>query len=452
MVRIASQNILRMLRRFKQEDVTLHGFELRQDGQIRAEGYYAPFDKGQPHRMYSVSKTMTGLAIGLLAQDGKLSLDDQIVRYFPDKLHGEPDARLQRLTIRDMLRMATCFNRRSYREGVDQDWSDSFFTTVPTHEPGTVFFYDTSCSQVLAALVQRLSGSTVLDFLQQRVFTPIGACDEKRWLQDPAGVNQGGTGLIMSLRDLGKTAQLMMDGGRGILPEAYLRQATRCQMDTPFQQNPEERFGYGWQLWMTRHGWAMYGMGGQMAIACPEEKILLCTVGDTRLDPYGVQKLYDGFFEEIMEHLDEPEEAGAQQALEDYLASMTFPALPNAAGCTWYPMGKYRVEDSRLKGVTVKENAVHLQWANGAHVFCWDALGRVKVGTWQDTQVPCLTSAGFLRNNTLRVRCHLIGDAPCGVELLLAQSATGLTLRLRRSGDPLTEGYEGLWWGQSVKE
>ena len=69
MVRIASQNILRMLRRFKQEDVTLHGFELRQDGQIRAEGYYAPFDKGQPHRMYSVSKTMTGLAIGLLAQD-----------------------------------------------------------------------------------------------------------------------------------------------------------------------------------------------------------------------------------------------------------------------------------------------------------------------------------------------------------------------------------------------
>ena len=176
--------------RLKREDVCMHGFILDVRGEVKATAYYPPFEEGEAHRMYSVSKSATALAIGLLLDEGKISLDDCIADYFRDFLPEKPDARLMRLKIRDMLRMATCYRATVYRE-TDDDWTKPFFTAASTHEPGTVFHYDTGCSQVLAALVARLTGRQVMDYLTARVFTPLGADDEKHWLRDPAGTCQG---------------------------------------------------------------------------------------------------------------------------------------------------------------------------------------------------------------------------------------------------------------------
>ena len=128
--------------RLRREDVNMHGFILSVGGEIKATAYYAPFREGEPHRMYSVSKSMTAVAIGILMEEGKLGLDDHIVDYFPDYLPEQPDPRLMRLILRDMLRMATCYRSTAYREGVDENWTKPFFTATPTHEPGTVFHYD----------------------------------------------------------------------------------------------------------------------------------------------------------------------------------------------------------------------------------------------------------------------------------------------------------------------
>lgn len=103
----------------------------------------------------------------------------------------------------------------------------------------------------------------------------------------------------MSLRDLHKVTRLVMDGGRGILPEWFCREMTKKHIDNCLCANEEERYGYGWQVWMTRAGWAMYGLGGQLAVACPEKDVCLCTTADTRLDPIGVQRIYNAFFDEI---------------------------------------------------------------------------------------------------------------------------------------------------------
>ena len=216
--------------RLKREGVCMHGFILDVRGEVKATAYYPPFEEGKAHRMYSVSKSMTALAIGLLLDEGKISLDDRIADYFRDYLPEKPDARLMRLKIRDMLRMATCYRATVYRE-TDDDWTKPFFTAASTHEPGTVFHYDTGCSQVLAALVARLTGQQVMDYLTARVFAPLGANDEKHWLRDPAGTCQGGTGLCMSLRDLHKVTRLVMDGGRGILPEWFCREMTKKHID-----------------------------------------------------------------------------------------------------------------------------------------------------------------------------------------------------------------------------
>ena len=174
------------VKRLQKEDVNMHGFILSINGKDKAKACYAPFSEGQPHRMYSVSKTMTGIAVGMLVDDGKLSLDDHIADHFQDWLSEKTDGRLLRLTIRDMLRMATCYRWTTYREGVDENWAKTFFTGTPTHEPGTVFYYDTGCSQVLAALVKRLSGQEVIDFLDDRLFGPLCCRDERYWLRDPS--------------------------------------------------------------------------------------------------------------------------------------------------------------------------------------------------------------------------------------------------------------------------
>ena len=250
MAHVASSAVLAFLDRMDREGVCLHGFELHAAGELCAQGYYAPFRKGDMHRMYSVSKTMTALAVGILAGEGKFALTDPIARYFPDKLPEHPDPRILRLTIRDMLRMATCHRKTTYREGIDDNWDESFFTAHPTHEPGTMFNYDTSCSQVLAALCQRASGQGLLDFLEERVFRPIGADDPKRWLTDPSGIPQGGTGLMMSLRDLSKVAQLVADGGRGIIPADFIAQMTRRQIVNETPSIPAEAAGYGYQMWI----------------------------------------------------------------------------------------------------------------------------------------------------------------------------------------------------------
>ena len=162
-----SECVLRFTQRLQKEDVNMHGFLLSVRGKKIAEAYYAPFREGQPHRLYSVSKTFTGIAVGMLADSGSLTLDQHITDFFQDWLPDNPSPYLLHLTISDMLRMSTCYRRTAYREGIDSDWARSFFTGSPDHEPGMVFAYDTGCSQVLAALVRRISGMEVMDYLEE---------------------------------------------------------------------------------------------------------------------------------------------------------------------------------------------------------------------------------------------------------------------------------------------
>lgn len=426
--------------RLEREDVCLHGFMLSVGGEVKAEAYYAPFEAGKPHRMYSVSKTMTALAIGILMGEGKLSLDDHIVDYFRDYLPENPDGRLLRLTLRDMLRMATCYRSTAYREGVDENWTKPFFTATPTHEPGTVFHYDTGCSQVLAALVARLSGMEVIDFLKERVFDPIGATDEKFWLRDPSGTCQGGTGLCMSLRDLHKVTRLVMEGGGGLIPDWFCREMGKCHSVNVLNAPREESSGYGWQVWMTRAGWAMYGLGGQLAVVCPEKDTLLCTIADTRLDPVGVQRIYDAFFEEIYPYIGMEDMAPLRLSLKTKPIGHDPAFAMTAAGPYVFsepnPLG--------LKSVELRGNELLWENAWGKHPLRF-GVGENIVDTfpgWPD--LPTLCSGGWLAEGLLRVRCYIIGNAPCGVDMLLCFKGDCLTVQSRKSFDPATNAYEGV--------
>lgn len=444
----------RFVDRLRREEVNLHGFLFSVSGKTVAGAYYAPFREGQPHRLYSISKTFTGIAIGMLADEGRLSLDDPVAWYFPDWLPDDPSPYLMRLKLRDMLRMATCYRRTAYREGVDENWALSFFTGAPDHEPGTVFAYDTGCSQVLAALVRRLSGQEVMDYLEQRLFRPLGCQDPRYWLRDPSGCCQGGTGLCMSLRDLHRAALCLSRGGDGLIPGWYVREMSKKHIDTLLQDKREERFGYGWQCWRTRAGWAMYGMGGQLAIFSPEKQTVLSTVADTRLDPCGVQKIYDAYYEEIDPFVQPGGVPGWEAPGQPALMRLPALRLPDCAAVSPAAPGDYLFPDQNALGLhrlCLREAEILLERAGQTARLPFrrgEALACAYPG---HPQVPAVISAGWAGPGLLHLRCHAIGDAPCGFDLLICWKDDTVTVQSRCSSDPLTRGYDGIASGMLQK-
>ncbi|MBQ8162198.1 MAG: serine hydrolase [Clostridia bacterium] len=448
MLRNNTQAIQAFMERLDREDVMMHGFQLSCEGEMLAKVYYAPFREGDMHRMYSVSKTMTGIAVGMLAEDGALGLDQSICDFFPDWVDEGTDERLRRLTIRNMLRMATCHRRTAYREGTDENWARQFFLVTPSHESGTVFHYDTGCSQVLAELVRRLSGKQVLEFLEERLFTPLGATDEKQWLRDPSGCCQGGTGLLMSLRDLHKVAECILRGGDGLIPGWFTQEMGEKKIDTLLQTNEEEKYGYGWQCWRTRAGFAMYGLGGQLAVICPEKKVVLTTIADTRLDPVGVQRIYNAFFEEVYPFISRRDADGCLIETRQTVALSDAPGMEGHG--KGIQTGKYTFEEGNPLGLRslavdgdclVYENArgqVRLPFGRGKNL-------EISYPGWDE--VPALCSGGWVREDLLRVRCFAVGKAPCGFDMQVHIHDHAMTVQSRKSFDSVTEGYDGVATG-----
>ncbi len=436
------------LERIEREDINLHGFILNVRGVEKAKAYYDPFQEGQPHRMYSVSKTMVALAVGMLIDAKKLSLDDHIVDFFDDLIPEKPSAFLLRLTIRDMLRMATCYRVTAYREYVDEDWTKPFFTGNPDHEPGMVFNYDTGCSQVFSSLVKRLTGKEVIDFLEERLFAPLGCEDPRYWLRDPSGQCTGGTGLCMSLRDLNRVAMCLSRGGDGLIPAWFVAEMQKKQIDTLLQGNEEEQYGYGWQCWRTRAGWVLYGMGGQLAVLCPEKDAVLCTIADVRLDPNGMQRIYDAFFEELYPWLDQED----MEPVSWKLPAHTLRDCPEAKRVI---KGEYAFPQRNDLGITQlmidgnlilirnRKGGCRIPFTPGQTVTC-------EYPGWPGE--PATVSAAWFADGQLRIRCHAVGDFPCGFDMILSFREERMTVECRRSYDPRTDDYEGVASGWILKQ
>lgn len=327
-------------------------------GQLALEAYYTPYDANTKHRLFSVSKSFTSIAIGLLCEEGKLSLNDPIVSYFADMLPANPHPPyLTAMTIENMLSMETCHSSTTYKTLIEQGqigessspikdrqstnkenlWVKSFFTTVPTHKPGTIFNYDTSSTHVLGALVEKLSGQNLLDYLQDKVLRQIAFSQTAYMLTDPYGLPLAGSGLMATPMDLMLFATLIMNGGtykgEQLLPPSYVTKATKLQSHTLLHgQVMEELLGYGYQFWLIRHnGFALYGMGGQLAICLPEQDLIIVTTADTQGQSGGNQHIYDSIYESLLPFIkDHPieSESSDYERLQSQLSTLSIKPLP----------------------------------------------------------------------------------------------------------------------------
>ena len=310
---ISASCIIDALREIDIREVSMHSFLLCKDDCLVAEGYYAPVKKNDLHRMFSVTKSFTSIAIGLLQEEGRLSLDDSIVKFFPEYVPNASEAHpwLIATTIRDMLSMRSCHASTTYDKFSSKtDWVKSFFTVAPTHKPGTVFHYDTSSSHTLCALVEKLTGMKMLDYLRNKVLNEIGFSKEAYCLTDGFGVSMGGSGLMATSRDFMLFALLILNNGKlngkQYISADYIKESTSFQTATCVTGPvPSESQGYGLQFWIGEHGSIVcYGMGGQLAILLPEYNTAIVTTADTQGYQGGNQVIYDAIFRHILPELE----------------------------------------------------------------------------------------------------------------------------------------------------
>ncbi|MBQ4283850.1 MAG: beta-lactamase family protein [Lachnospira sp.] len=466
-VGIDSNNIINFINRLNNQDLAMHSAIIMRHGKICFEGYYKPYTREKLHRMFSITKSFTALAISFLEAEGKLSLDDHIVDFFPEKQPASgPYEYTAMLTIKDMLMMRTCHNATTYKADGVEDWVGSFFTTEPTHVPGTNYSYDTSSTHVLCALVEKLSGMDMLGYLRIKVLDKIDFSKDAHILPDPNGVGMGGSGLCATPLDVLKVMILIAnDGkfnGKQLLPEAFIKEAKKKQSDTYAKQGIwEESQGYGYQMWNTRYGGTvLYGMGGQLALYVPDKDIYMMTTADTQTRAGGIQFIYDAFWEEIYHKTDcdvLPANDEATKELEKLADSL---ALLHITGDVSSPLadkvnGKtYTFSDNVCK---VSRLTLNLDNNTGGNITYTNATGEHCIefkiddnayGTFPDYNMLYAASAAWRSENNLLIRVHIIDTAIGTIYINLTYKDDYLTVMFRKVEESLFEEYNGVFSGR----
>ena len=246
----------------------MHSVMLLRHGKVAAEGYWAPHQPEIPHMLYSMSKSIAGLAVGMAVDEGLLSIDEKISDIFPEL---PPSKYMRGVTIRHLLTMSTGNRFDEMGSMVDGDWARMFMESTPKFEPGTAFEYNSLNSYMLAAILRRRTGVSLTEYLTPRLYEPLHI-DEHPWEVCPQGIEKGGWGLSLRLEDSAKIGQLFLQRGswegEQLISEAWLAAATSKQIETPKAESKE---GYGFQVWTNRNGsYQFNGAFGQYVIVLPE--------------------------------------------------------------------------------------------------------------------------------------------------------------------------------------
>ena len=282
---VRSAAVLAFVEAADQKLDSLHSFMLVRHGHIVAEGWWAPYSAESRHSLFSLSKSFTATAVGLAVAEGKLGVDDPVLKFFPDEAPVSPTANLKGMRLADLLRMSTGHQTEPPRRPTEP-WAKSFLAHSVPFTPGTHFLYNTSATYMLSAAVQKATGETVLDYLRPRLFEPLGI-ENPTWETSPQGVTAGGYGLSIRTEDIAKFGQLYLQmgkwEGKQLVPEAWVEAATARQTSNGSNPNSDWDQGYGYQFWRCRHG-AYRGDGafGQFCVVLPDQDAVVAITSGVR--------------------------------------------------------------------------------------------------------------------------------------------------------------------------
>jgi len=307
---------------------TLHSFMIVRHGHVIAEGWWKPEAADKPHTLWSLSKSFNSTAVGLAIADGKLNLDDSVLKFFPADAPADPSDNLKEMTVRDLLTM-TCGHDTEPKAVGGSPSVKQFLAHPVVHKPGTHFQYNTMGSYTLSAIVTKVTGQTTLEYLKPRLFEPLGI-ENPQWESSPEGNSLGGYGLKLCTEDIAKFGQLYLQkgkwNGKQLIPEKWVEQATSKQV--PNDQEGHSKIGidwqqgYGFQFWRCTHN-AFRGDGanGQLCVVIPDKDAVIAITADTGNFQGEMNaiwdKLYPAFEAEAL-----PDDAAGQEKVKQAIAKL----------------------------------------------------------------------------------------------------------------------------------
>lgn len=483
-VGISSKNVEKLLKFYERNGVVLHSLLLLKGNDLFGEYYWAPYTAEMCHRMYSETKSYVGVAVGLLEEEGLINLDDKILDYFPEKIDGEVSPYLKEQTIRDMLMMTTCHVSPYWFTTPDPDRVHEYINAGENPRPsGTKWRYDSSGSHFLGVLVEKLSGMSLFDYLNEKIFKHLGTFKTARILKTPNGDSWGDSALLCTSRDMMSFARFVMNygtwKGKRLMNEKYLKDATSplvSNVDTSFAKY--NACGYGYQIWMHRHGFSFNGMGCQFAFAAPEHDIIMVCTADNVGYQMANALIYAGFEEFILNGLEDNALAKDEEAyasLCDYAKDLK---IPGAMGVEYMPIQdeingvKYEFEENKngFKAFSLEfdgkgggvfkyvnpqgDNELPFKMLENAFVKFpqlgySDEYGGVKTTNGFKHDVAC--SAGWLDASRMIIRVQITDHYPGNMSFIFNFKGDDVVMCVEKTAENVFGEFPGEFLGHKAK-
>lgn len=295
---VASAALLQFIEAAETKKVGLHSVMLLRHGRVVLEGWWAPHASDRPHELFSLTKSFTSTAVGFAVAEGKLDLDDPVLKFFPEDAPKDPGEHLRAMRVRHLLTMSTghrkadidSFPYRALPFFPAKNLVKEFFEMPVVDPPGTKFIYDSAGSHMLSEIVFKVTGRTSAEYLRTRLFDPLGI-ERVNWAASANGVPFGGSGLQLRTEDIARFGQLYLQKGqwqgKRLLPASWVEMATSKQIANGTSPEADRLNdwgqGYGFQFWMCRHGFYRGdGARGQFCIVMPQHDAVVAITADAK--------------------------------------------------------------------------------------------------------------------------------------------------------------------------
>lgn len=429
---VSSAAILEFVEAADQVD-SLHSLMIVRRGKVVAEGWWAPYSAGANHELYSLSKSFASTAVGFAVAEGRLSLDDEVLKLFPEDAPAEVPANLKSMRIRDLLTMSAGHQDET-SSAPDKISAKSFLAHPVPHKPGTHFKYNTPATFMCSAAVQKATGQPVLEYLKPRLFEPLGIPNPV-WNTNARGISLGGYGLRVRTEDIARFGQFYLQrgtwNGKRLLPEEWIDLAVSRQVSNGSNPKSDWEQGYGFQFWRCRHG-AYRGDGafGQYCIVLPRQEAVVAITSGLR-DMQAVlnlvwDKLLPGFEDGAL-----AEDPAKRGALTARLAGLALKTPSGPARSPFVPKS-YSFADNEL----------------GLQKLAWDPTTLTLVLRRNGTEqaIPCghgawrpgTASWGAYANEPSAACAAWTAEDTLVVKLCLTETPFVITLTLKFSGSELS--------------
>lgn len=440
----------------------MHSVLLMQGDKVLFEGYWEPYNEASIQRMYSETKSLVGIAIGMLEYEGKLSIDDPICKYFPERIDRQLPELLKQQTIRNNLMMSTAVSYPNWFVDEDRDRVHLYFNkSVITKAPGTIFEYDSTGSEVLGCLVEKLSGMSLLEYIQSKT----GLFKTAKILKVQTGESWCDSGLLSTLREMAQFGRFVMNGcigpdGKPTVSREYLKAATSNLVSTnELGFFSYKALGYGYQIWHTLDdGFCFFGMGNQLTICIPSKDFLFACTADDQGYAESRRVLMDALYKYIVGKLDEPTDLSYKPKLMlkhavgektakivDSINNVKFEAADNKMGIKWFSLS---FEGDRL--TFNYENAQGIKkMVAGACFNVFDKFPEwgysKETGGMREPghQYDAAFSYAFESDHNLLIQCRIIDDYLGNLSISFGFDGDYATVRFIKSAEDFLREYEG---------